>query len=87
MAVEERPGCKNVRWVRWWKLTTLGADIRYTGKDGYPPLEIRRRKVGQRIDYGDGSVSSQFISALLLVAFRHRVCEFERTGNWYRRLY
>ena len=32
-------------------LRTLGADIRYTGKDGYPPWRSRR-KVGQRIDYG-----------------------------------
>ena len=49
-------------------LRTLGADIRYTGKDGYPPLEIQGGKLVSGSITVDGSVSSQFISALLLVA-------------------
>jgi len=48
-------------------LRSLGADIRYLGREGYPPLAIGRGKIR-----GDGSVgirgevSSQFTSALLM---------------------
>ena len=49
-------------------LRTLGADIRYTGKEGYPPLEIEGGRLASGSLTVDGSVSSQFISALLLVA-------------------
>jgi 3-phosphoshikimate 1-carboxyvinyltransferase len=49
-------------------LQKLGATINYLEKKGYPPLEI----IGKQIEGGktaiDGSVSSQFISALLLSA-------------------
>jgi 3-phosphoshikimate 1-carboxyvinyltransferase len=49
-------------------LQTLGANITYKNVDGYPPLKIK----GKQIDGGkveiSGSVSSQFITALLLVA-------------------
>lgn len=49
-------------------LKTLGADITYKNKEGYPPLLIN----GKQLDGGkveiNGDVSSQFISALLLVA-------------------
>ncbi len=49
-------------------LRTLGADIEYLDKEGYPPLQI----IGKSLTGGevemDGSVSSQFISALLLIA-------------------
>jgi len=49
-------------------LRQLGADIRYTGKDGFPPLQIRGRQLlGGELEI-DGSISSQFISALLMVA-------------------
>jgi 3-phosphoshikimate 1-carboxyvinyltransferase len=49
-------------------LRQLGADISYGEKKNFPPLKIRGKKLkGGRIDI-DGSVSSQFISALLLIA-------------------
>lgn len=49
-------------------LCQLGARIEYTGKDGYPPLTISGGKLkGGELDI-DGSVSSQYLSALLLIA-------------------
>jgi 3-phosphoshikimate 1-carboxyvinyltransferase len=49
-------------------LISLGARIEYLEKDGFPPLHI----TGNRLQGGevslDGSVSSQYISALLMVA-------------------
>jgi 3-phosphoshikimate 1-carboxyvinyltransferase len=48
-------------------LRMLGADIEYVGEEGFPPLRIR----GRRLEGGElqvpGNISSQFISALLLV--------------------
>lgn len=48
-------------------LRQLGADITYVGADGFPPLLIR----GHRLEGGllemAGNVSSQFVSALLMV--------------------
>lgn len=45
----------------------LGADISYEGEQGYPPLRIR----GKRLEGGTleipGNVSSQYISALLMI--------------------
>jgi 3-phosphoshikimate 1-carboxyvinyltransferase len=48
-------------------LRALGADIRYLGKEGYPPLEIRPagRALGDATTVR-GDVSSQFLSALLM---------------------
>lgn len=50
-------------------LRSLGADIRYLGKEGYPPLLIGDRKLFQcdRLSIA-GDISSQYISALLLIA-------------------
>lgn len=49
-------------------LQQLGADIKYKNKDGYPPLLIKGKQlVGGKVEI-NGSVSSQFITALLLVA-------------------
>lgn len=49
-------------------LRALGADIEYCGAEGFPPLRIR----GRMLEGGEvtvpASVSSQFISALLMVA-------------------
>lgn len=49
-------------------LTALGADIEYTGSAGHPPLRVR----GCGLDGGDvaidGSLSSQFLTSLLLAA-------------------
>ena len=48
-------------------LRQLGANIEYIGEEGFPPLRIR----GRRLEGGElevpGNVSSQFISALLLI--------------------
>lgn len=49
-------------------LKSLGADISYLEKEGFPPLKITGKKLmGGKIEV-DGSISSQFISALLLIA-------------------
>ena len=49
-------------------LKNLGADITYKNKEGYPPLLINGRQLnGGKVEIS-GSVSSQFITALLLVA-------------------
>jgi 3-phosphoshikimate 1-carboxyvinyltransferase len=48
-------------------LRTLGADIRYLGKDGFPPLEIRPGRLAfEREVRVHGHVSSQFLTALLM---------------------
>ena len=49
-------------------LRYLGADIDYVGEEGFPPLRISGRPLdGGRLDM-PGDVSSQYISALLMVA-------------------
>jgi|694.fasta_scaffold49622_6 3-phosphoshikimate 1-carboxyvinyltransferase len=49
-------------------LTRLGADIEYVEKNGFPPLRIKGKKLfGGEINI-DASISSQFISAILLIA-------------------
>lgn len=49
-------------------LRYLGADITYMGEEGYPPLLIRGRRLsGGRLEVA-GDVSSQYISALLMIA-------------------
>ncbi|MDL2262826.1 3-phosphoshikimate 1-carboxyvinyltransferase [Bacteroidales bacterium OttesenSCG-928-I21] len=49
-------------------LNSLGAKIEYTEKEGYPPLKIYGSALqGGEIDL-DGSISSQYISALLMIA-------------------
>lgn len=48
-------------------LRYLGADITYLGKEGYPPLEIKGRQLdGEHLEIA-GDVSSQYISALLMI--------------------
>lgn len=53
-------------------LRKLGANIEYIGKVGFPPLKIFGRVnqvVGKSVEVDlDGTVSSQFLSAILLVA-------------------
>ena len=51
-------------------LNSLGAQIQYVGKKGYPPLQMKGHCTGswkRRVTIG-AHVSSQFISALLLLA-------------------
>lgn len=54
-------------------LRTLGADIEYLGKEAYPPLKIHGKKLAGGEISMDASVSSQFITALMLIApgFEH----------------
>ncbi len=49
-------------------LRLLGADISYLGKEGFPPLEIRGKALAGGSLRMDATVSSQYISALLLIA-------------------
>jgi len=49
-------------------LRTLGADIEYAQEEGFPPLIINGIKLSGGELSIDGSVSSQFITALLLIA-------------------
>lgn len=48
-------------------LNQLGAHIKYLGTDGFPPLQISGGKLGGTVAM-DASISSQFVSALLMVA-------------------
>lgn len=49
-------------------LTSLGANIEYVEKNGFPPLKIKGSKLTKNFVEIDGNVSSQYISSLLLVA-------------------
>ena len=49
-------------------LRSMGADISYDGEDGYPPLHIKGRQLEGGTISLPGNVSSQYISALLMVA-------------------
>ncbi len=49
-------------------LKSLGADIQYQEKEGYPPLKIKGKKITGGTVSIDGGVSSQYISALLMIA-------------------
>ncbi len=49
-------------------LRELGADISYEEQEGFPPLRIRGKKITKNQVYLPANVSSQYISALLLIA-------------------
>jgi len=49
-------------------LRTLGANIDYVDKKGYPPLRIKGKKLIKNRVNIHGNTSSQYISALLLIA-------------------
>lgn len=49
-------------------LTQLGAKITYTEKTGFPPLKIEGTKTPSKHVKVEAGISSQFVSALLLVA-------------------
>lgn len=49
-------------------LTSLGANIQYVEKEGFPPLKISGKKLTKDFVEIEGNVSSQYISALLLIA-------------------
>ena len=49
-------------------LRKLGADVEYVDNEGFPPLRINGKKLeGGKLEI-DGSISSQYISALLMIA-------------------
>lgn len=48
-------------------LLKLGAEIEYVGKAGYPPLRITGKTLGGGLLEISGNVSSQYISALLMI--------------------
>ena len=51
-------------------LTTLGADIEYLEEEGFPPILIKGKSMeGGRVEIS-ASVSSQFVSALMMIAPR-----------------
>lgn len=49
-------------------LEAVGAEINYLEKEGYPPLQIKGKRLKGGEVYLSGSISSQFISALLMIA-------------------
>lgn len=49
-------------------LCAVGADIEYLNKKGFPPLKIRGKRLKGGKIYLAGNISSQFVSALLMVA-------------------
>ena len=49
-------------------LNSLGADIHYIEKQGYPPVQTSGKLLSGNFIEINGNVSSQFISALLLIA-------------------
>jgi len=49
-------------------LNSLGAQIHYLKKEGFPPLKILGSNLTGKTIELDGSISSQYISALLLIA-------------------
>lgn len=48
-------------------LRKIGADIEYAGEEGFPPLRIRGRRLSGGYVEIDASVSSQYISALMMI--------------------
>jgi 3-phosphoshikimate 1-carboxyvinyltransferase len=49
-------------------LNAVGAQIEYTGEQGFPPLRIRRGNISANRMSVRGNVSSQFLTALLMAA-------------------
>ena len=69
-------------------LRYLGAEIEYVGEEGYPPLHIRGRQLEGGTLLIAGDVSSQYISALLMIApILTKGLELKLTGNIISRPY
>lgn len=63
-------------------LKSLGADISYKHQEGFPPLLIRGKKLEGGSASIRGDISSQFISALLLIApYFEKGLELQLTGK------
>ena len=48
-------------------LRHLGADITYVGEEGFPPLRIKGKKLAGGLLEVPGNISSQYVSALLMI--------------------
>ena len=69
-------------------LRYLGAEIEYVGEEGYPPLHIKGRQLEGGTLQIVGDVSSQYISALLMIApILTKGLELKLTGNIISRPY
>ena len=62
-------------------LNACGADIRYAGQEGYPPLEIHGRWYKCEQTEIDAGMSSQFISAVLMIAPLMECRQITLAGN------
>ncbi len=63
-------------------LQELGAKIKYTNQNGYPPIQIYGQEIAQNKVRIQANVSSQYISALLLIApFLTKGLEIELVGK------
>ena len=70
--MHERPIGDLVEALRAW-----GAQVKYLGEPGYPPLHIGQSALQANRVQVKGSVSSQFLTALLMVS----PCVAQRTGQ------
>ncbi|MBO7499639.1 MAG: 3-phosphoshikimate 1-carboxyvinyltransferase, partial [Bacteroidaceae bacterium] len=68
-------------------LRALGADISYMEKEGCPPLHIRGQKLHGDAICVDGSISSQYVSALLMIAPMTGASRLTLTGRIVSRPY
>ena len=81
--MKERPIAILVDALRY-----LGADIEYLGDEGFPPLRIRGRELDGGYIEMPANVSSQYISALLMIGpmLKHGI-ELKMTGDIVSRPY
>lgn len=68
-------------------LRALGADISYLEKEGCPPLHIRGCRLKGETICVDGSISSQYVSALLMIAPMTGASRLTLTGRIVSRPY
>ena len=68
-------------------LRALGADISYMEKEGCPPLHIRGCRLKGDTIHVDGSISSQYVSALLMIAPMTGASRLTLTGRIVSRPY
>lgn len=69
-------------------LKELGADICYLAQQGYPPLKIKGKTLKGGLIQMDSSLSSQYISALMMIApYLEQSLEIQLIGNTVSRTY
>lgn len=69
-------------------LRYIGADMAYEGEEGYPPLRINGRRLEGGVIEMPGDISSQYISALLMIGpMLERGLELRLTGEVVSRPY